>query len=151
MSAISNIVAFDGAATPVSHTLVPVSVVKEKGKITATWREAKTGVPVYAQVSCVMTLEQLSPSRVYKLVSRVAVPVQEVVTGSNSAGYSAQPKVAYTNTVETTGLFSERSDVDGRRLVRQLAVNIDGNISTSVAAATAGPVPELFDLLTAPT
>ncbi len=149
MSAIANIVAFDGAATPVSHTLVPVSVTKEKGKITAIWREAATGVPVYAQVRCTMTLEQLA-SKVYKLVSRVEVPVQEVVTGSNSAGYSAAPKVAYVNTVETTGLFHERSDVAGRRLVRQLAINIDGNISTSVAAATAGPVPELFDLLTAP-
>ncbi len=150
MSNIANIVAFDGAATPVSHTLVPVSVTREKGKITAIWREAATGVPVYAQVRCTMTLEQLA-SKVYKLVSRVEVPVQEVVTGSNSAGYSAAPKVAYINTVETTGLFHERSDVAGRRLVRQLAINIDGNISTSVAAATAGPVPELFDLLTAPT
>jgi hypothetical protein len=150
MSSIANIVAYDGAATPVLHTLIPVSVVKDKGKITASWREAATGVPVYAQVRCTMTLEQLS-SKVYKLVNRVEVPVQEVVTGSNSAGYSAAPKVAYINTVETTGLFSERSDVAGRRLARQLAVNIDGSIITSVAPVTTGPVPELFDLLTAPT
>ncbi len=150
MSSIANIVAFDGAATPVSHTLLPVSVVKEKGKITASWREAASGVPVYAQVRCSMTMEQLA-SKVYRLVCRVEVPVQEVVTGSNSAGYSAQPKVAYINTVETTGMFSERSDVTGRRLVRQLALNIGGSVSTSVAAATTGPVPELFDLLTAPT
>lgn len=147
---MSNIVAFDGAATPVSHTLVPQSLVKEKGKITASWREALASVPVYAQVRVTMTMEQLS-SKVYKLISRVEVPVQEVVTGANSAGYSAAPKVAYINTVETTGLFHERSDVAGRRLVRQLAVNIDGNISTSVAPVTTGPVPELFDLLTAPT
>lgn len=150
MSNIANIVAFDGAATPVSHTLVPVSVTRERNKITAIWREAATGVPVYAQVRCTMTLEQLK-SKVYRLVSRVEVPVQEVVTGSNSAGYSAAPKVAYVNTVETTGLFHERSDVAGRRLVRQLAINIDGSISTSVTPATTGPVPELFDLLTAPT
>lgn len=150
MSNIANIVAFDGAATPVSHTLVPVSVNKEKGKVTASWREAATGVPVYAQVRCTMTLELLK-SGVYKLTNRVEVPVQEVVTGSNSAGYSAAPKVAYVNTVETIGLFHERSDVSGRRLVRQLAVNIDGGISTSVTPVTTGPVPELFDLLTAPT
>jgi len=150
MSAIANIVAFDGAATPVSHTLVPVSVSREKGKVTAYWREALAAVPVYAQVRCTMTLELL-PSRVYKLTNRVEVPVQEVVTGSNSAGYSAAPKVAYTNTVETTGLFHERSDVAGRRLARQLAINIDGSISTTVTPVTTGPVPELFDLLTAPT
>lgn len=150
MSAIANIVAYDGAATPVLHTLVPVSVSKDKGKITAFWREAASAVPVYAQVRCTMTLELLK-SGVYKLINRVEVPVQEVVTGSNSAGYSAAPKVAYINTVETTGLYHERSDVAGRRLARQLAVNIDGNVSTSVAAATSGPVPDLFDMLTAPT
>ncbi len=150
MSSIANIVAFDGAATPVSHTLVPVSVTRAGNKVTAVWREAASGVPVYAQVRCQMTLEQLQ-SRVYKVTCRVEVPVQEVVTGSNSSGYSAAPKVAYVNTVETTGLFHERSDVAGRRLVRQLAVNIDGNISTSVTPVTTGPLPELFDLLTAPT
>ncbi len=150
MSTIGNIVAFDGAATPVSHTLVPVSVSREKQKVTAQWREALAAVPVYAQVRCTMTLELLK-SGVYKLTNRVEVPVQEVVTGSNSAGYSAAPKVAYTNTVETTGLFHERSDVAGRRLARQLAINIDGSVVTSVAPVTTGPVPELFDLLTAPT
>lgn len=150
MSAIANIVAFDGASTPVSHTLVPVSVVKDATKITASWREAAASVPTIAQVTAVMTLERLK-SGVYRCINRVSVPVQEVVTGSNSAGYSAQPKVAYINTVETTGLFHERSDVAGRRLVRQLAVNIDGNISTTVTPVTTGPLPELFDQLVAPT
>jgi len=149
MAQIANIVAYDGAATPALHTLIPVSVTREKNKITALWREALSGVPVYAQVTVTMTLERLK-SGVYKVVNRVAVPVQEVVTGSNSAGYSAAPKIAYVNTVETTGLFHERSDVAGRRLSRQLAVNIDGSIATSVTPVTTGPVPELFDLLTAP-
>jgi len=150
MSSIANIVAFDGAATPVSHTLVPVSVVKDKNKVTAIWRESASGVPVYAQVRVTATLEQLA-SKVYRLVERVEVPVQEVVTGSNAAGYSAAPKVAYINTVETTGLFHERSDVAGRRLVRQLALNISGSITTSVTPVTTGPIPELFYLLIAPT
>jgi len=150
MSAIANIVAYDGAATPVVHTLIPVSVTREKNKVTALWREALAGVPVYAQVRTSMTLERLK-SGVYRCETRVEVPIQEVVTGSNSSGYSAAPKVAYTNTVVTTGLFHERSDVAGRRLVRQLAVNIDGSIATSVTPVTTGPLPELFDLLTAPT
>lgn len=150
MSNISPIVAFDGAATPVSHTLNPVSVTKEKGKITAFWREAAANVPTNASVRCVMTLEQLQ-SKVYRVSSRVEVPVQEVVTGSNSSGYSAAPKVAYVDTVETIGLFSERSLTSGRRLVRQLAVNIDGGVTTSVTPVATGPVAELFDLLIAPT
>lgn len=150
MSAIANITVYDGAATPVSHTLVAISVTREKNRVVAEYRENLTGVPVYAQVRCTMTLEKLA-SGVYKVESRVAVPVMEAVSGQNSAGYTAAPKVAYENTVVTTGYFHERSDAAGRRLARQLAVNIDGNISTSVAAATTGPLPELFDLLVAPT
>lgn len=150
MSAIANITAFDGAATPVSHTLAAVSVSREKNKVTAVWREAATGVPTIAQVRLTMVLELLK-SGVYRLESRLVVPVQEVVTGANASGYSAAPKVAYENTVITVGLFHERSDVAGRRLARQLAVNIDGNISTSVAPVATGPLPELFDLLVAPT
>lgn len=147
---MSSITAFDGAATPVLHTLGAVSVSKEKGKVTAIWREALSGVPVNAQVSCTMTLEQLA-SKVYRLSCRVVVPVQEVVTGSNSNGYSAAPKIAYLDTVDTVGYFHERSTTQGRRLARQLSTNIVNGVSTSVAPVTAGPVAELFDLLVAPT
>ncbi len=151
MSSISNIVAYDGASTPVSHTLLPVSVTREGEKITAVWRENATGVPINSQVFCEMTLERVAKSDLYRVTTRVAVPVQEVVTGSNSAGYSAAPKNAYTNTVVMTGFFSARSDSAGRRLVRQLAINIAGGVSTSVTPSSTGPVYELFDLLVAPT
>lgn len=150
MSAISNIVVYDGAATPASHTLTPVSVTREKGKVTALWRESASGVPTEAQIRVSMSIEQLK-SGVYQTVMRAEVPVQEVVTGSNSAGYSAAPKVAYVNTVVMTGLFHKRSDVTGRRLVRQLAINIGGTVVGSITPVQNGPFPELFDLLLAPT
>ncbi len=150
MSSISNIAVYDGAGTPVLHTLLPVSVSRDKNKVTAEWREQASGVPVIAQVRCRMTLERLS-SGVYKVESRTEVPVQEVVTGSNSAGYSAPAKVAFVDTVIITGLFHERESVTGRRLARQLAVNIAGGVTTSVTPVTAGPLPELFDMLVAPT
>lgn len=82
---------------------------------------------------------------------RVVVPVMESVSGQNAAGYTAAPKVAYENTVVTTGFFHERSDSVGRRLVRQLSLNILGSIGTSVTPVQTGPAPELFDLLVAPT
>lgn len=150
MSAIANIVVFDGAATPVSHTLVPISVTRDAGKVTAEWRENTSGVPVYAQVRCTMSISQ-SAAGVYQVTERTVVPVMEAVSGQNSAGYTAAPKVAYENTVILTGYFHERSDQVGRRLVRQLALNISGSVSTSVAPAVTGPLPELFDLLVAPT
>lgn len=150
MTAMANIVAFDGAATPVSHTFIPQSVVRENGTVTATWKEAITTVPDAAQGTVVMSLKKMA-SGVYRLSNRVSVPVMESISGQNSSGYTAPPKVAYTDTVETIGYFHERGTITGRRLCRQLAVNIDGSIITSVAAVTTGPLPELFDLLIMPT
>lgn len=71
----------------------------------------------------------------------------EAINAQNSSGYTAPPKVAYIDTVEIVGYFHERSTIAGRRLARQIAVNVAGNVSTTVAAATAGPVAELMDQL----
>lgn len=150
MSQIANITVFDGAATPVSHTLTAISVTREKGKVEALWRENTAGVPTYASIRCTMSIEQLKTG-MYKVEQRVYVPVMEAILNQNASGYTAAPKVAYTNQVVTTGWFHERSDSVGRRLARQLSVNLTGNISTSVAPAVTGPLPELFDLLVAPT
>lgn len=150
MSQIANITVFDGAATPVSHTLVAISVTRENGKIIALWREQLASLPVYAQVSASAIIERLK-SGIWKTEVRVEVPVMEAVSGQNAAGYTAAPKVAYVNTNVFTAFSHERSDVAGRRLARQIAINLAGNISTSVAAATTGPIPELIDNLVAPT
>jgi len=150
MSSIANIAVYDGAATPVLHTLLPLSVTRENGKVVAAYRENAAGVPTIGQVTCTLTIQR-SKNGVYKVENRTVVPVMEAVAGQNAAGYTAAPRVAYENTVITTGFFHERSDATGRRLVRQLAINIDGSIGTSVAPVTTGPIPELFDLLVAPT
>lgn len=153
MSNIANIVVFDGAATPVSHTLVPVEVVKDPktGQITAKWREQLAALPTYAQVCATARLSKTRRSGVWNVDFRVEVPVMESVSGQNALGYTAAPKVAYTDTSGFYGHFHERGTIAGRRLSRQLAVNASGNVSTSVAAATTGVVPELFDTLVMPT
>jgi hypothetical protein len=150
MSAIANIVAYDGAATPVVHTFNPQSVTREKGLVTATWKEVVTSVPDAAQGSVVMTLKKLG-SGIYRVNSRVQIPVMESISGNNSSGYTAPPKVAYVDTVDSVAYFSERGTPAGRRLTRQLATNILNGVATSVAPVTTGPVAELFDLLLMPT
>lgn len=150
MASIANIVAFDGAATPVSHTLSPISVTKEKGTVLAEWREVNASIPAYAQVKASMKIEYLK-SGVYKTEFRVAVPVMESVSGQNASGYTAAPKVAYVNQLVTTGYFHERSTINDRRLARMLLVNALNNVSTTVAAATTGFAPDLFDSLVSPT
>ncbi len=146
MSQMANITVFDGAATPVSHTLVPVSVTREKDIVAALWREQLAALPVYAQVAFSTKLQKL-PSGVWKAEARVEVPVMESVSGQNASGYTAAPKVAYVNTLVLTGYFHERSTIAERRLAKQLMTNLSNNVATSVAAATSGFVPELTDNL----
>lgn len=150
MANIANIVAFDGATPPISHTLIPISVTREKEKVTAIWREQLASVPVYAQISTTMSLERMK-SGVYRVESRTVVPVMESISGQNAAGYTAVPKVAYEDTYMSVGFYHERSTIAGRRLVRQLGVNISNGVATTVAPVTTGPLPELFDLLVTPT
>ena len=150
MANIANIVAFDGAATPVSHTLVPIDVSRVKNKITANWREQIASLPVYAQIRASMVQETL-PSGIVKSEIKVVVPVMEAINAQNALGYTAAPKVAYENTFVLTSFAHPRSDIIGRRLSRQILLNIAGNVTTSVAAATTGAVPDLTDMLVSPT
>lgn len=146
MSAIANITVFDGAATPVSHTLTPVSVTRKDDEVTAEWREVVASVPTYAQVRCSAKLNLLK-SGVWKCEWTVVTPVMEAILNQNAAGYTAAPKVAYEDKIILTQFAHPRSTVTSRRLNRMMGINIGNNISTSVAAATAGPFSELFDSL----
>lgn len=148
MSAQANIVAFDGATTPVSHTIFPIGVesISGSGEQIAMWREQNTVLPVYAQIR-VKTSQKKQKNGTYRVATVVEVPVMESVSGQNSSGYTAAPKVAYTNTFQLVGYYHERSTIADRRLIRQLALNIGGNIQTSVTVVGSGPSPELHDLL----
>jgi hypothetical protein len=150
MSSIANIVAFDGAATPVTHTFVAASVVREGNVIIASYKESLAGVPDYAQTTVTIKKNRLG-SGVTRVSTRVEVPVMEAILNQNAAGYTAAPKVAYIDTVEVVGFYHDRSLIAGRRSSRQLALNIANSISTSVTPVTTGPVPEAFDQLVMPT
>lgn len=149
MSTIANIVAFDGASTPVSHTFVPQSVTREKNKITAFYKEANISVPDAAQGRITLSIEKLS-SGVYKVDSRVEIPVMESIAGNNSSGYTAAPRVAYVDTVNSSGYFSDRSTIAGRRITRGISNNVMSGVSTTVPLVLSGPVAELFDQLVMP-
>lgn len=150
MSAIANIVAYDGASTPVAHTLVPISVTRDGDTVVSEWREQLPSLPVEAQVRCTATKTKLK-NGIVRTHSRIEVPVMEAIGAQNAAGYTAAPKVAYIDTVDIVSYAHPRSTNLGRRLVRQLAVNIANGISTSVTPVVTGPVPELVDQLISPT
>lgn len=149
MAQQANITVFDGAATPVTHTLVALGLSTEGKKVKAFWGERATGVPLEAQIRLTLESEPL-PSGIVKTTATVEVPVMESIAGQNAAGYTAAPKVAYVNKYIDIGFFHERSTIADRRLGRQLHVNIGNGVSTSVTPTTTGNVPELIDSLVFP-
>lgn len=151
MAQLTNIVAFDGASTPVAHTFVGEQIMREPdGTLAADYKESIAGVPDYAQIRVRQTKRKLK-SGVFRVSTRVEVPVMEAINAQNSSGYTAPPKVAYADTVEIIGFFHQRSVVTGRRLARQLAVNIANGVATSVTPVTTHSTGELFDQLLMPT
>lgn len=151
MAQLANIVAFDGAPTPVSHTFVGESVMRDSdGTMVADYKESLAAVPDYAQIRVRQTKRKLK-SGVFRVSTRVEVPVMEAINAQNSSGYTAPPKVAYVDTVEVIGFYHQRSVVTGRRLARQLAVNIANGVATSVVPNTTSATAELFDQLIMPT
>lgn len=154
MSAQANIVAFDGASTPASHTLVPVGnrvereagVKAELAEFIAEWREAIATLPIMAQASARTSCRRLK-SGVYRVALVVSVPTMEAIGGQNTLGYTAAPKVAFVDTFHLVGYFDPRSTIASRRLCRQLALNIGNGVATSVAPVVIGPSAELFDQL----
>lgn len=151
MAAIANITVFDGATTPVSHTLTAIAVSRStSGDVSAEWREVLASVPRYAQVYATMKMATLK-SGVTRAELTVGVPVMEAITNQNAAGYTAAPKVAYEDKYTLTGYQHPRSTLTSRRLARQMIINLAGNISTTVAPATTGPAPDLFDSQVLPT
>lgn len=150
MSNINDILAYDGAATPALHTFKGQSVTRDNGTITALWKEVVSTVPDAAQGTVTMSMKKLG-SGIYRVNTRVSIPVMEAIAGANSSGYTAPPKVAYTDTVDAVAYFSDRGTIAGRRLTRQLSINILNGVSTSVTPITTGPVADLFDMLLMPT
>lgn len=149
MSAQANITVFDGAATPVSHTLVPVGVTRNGSQVEAAWREANVSLPLISQIRALTRNETLKTG-IMRASGLSVVPVMEAIGSQNAAGYTAPPKVAHEVSFATTMHASPRSTITDRRLARQLHVNLCGNVSTSVTAVTTGPFPELFDQLINP-
>jgi hypothetical protein len=145
MSAQANILAFDGAATPVLHTFVPLGTTNDpKIGLIAYWREALSALPIMANVRITTFFKKLK-NGMERVEVRVEVPVMETISNQNAAGYTAAPKVAYVNQFSLVGYFHERASIAERRLIRQIAVNAGNNVTTTVAAATAGVVSELVD------
>lgn len=123
MGAIATIAINDGENPPVSHSFLPVYVRNEDGAQVAFYRESLADVPLDAQPTLKLTQKRM-PSGVYRFSGRIEIPVMESVSGQNSAGYTAAPKVAYKVTAEIVVYSPERSTPQQRRNSRYLIWNL---------------------------
>lgn len=152
MAQQSAITVFDGATTPVSHTLIPVdNKVLKDGTRFAVWRENNAALPVEAQVRVELYQRELKGNQVVETRCVVITPVMESIAGQNAQGYTAAPRVAYEDRAEFRSLAHRRSTVTSRRLCRQILSNLMANVSTSVTPVSAGFLDEAAIQLFMPT
>jgi len=145
MAQQANITVFDGAATPVSHTFTGEEVARlADNSVVAKYKETSLTLPDYACNRITITKRKLK-NGLQRIETRVEVPVMEAINAQNSSGYTAPPKVAHVVSAALVVFAHDRSTETDRRLARQILVNVSNNVSTSVAAATTGPVPEAVD------
>ncbi|UUW21375.1 MAG: hypothetical protein [Sanya fiers-like virus 39] len=138
------ITVFDGAATPVSHTLNPVdNKVLKDGTRVALWRENIATLPSQAQVRAELR-QRTFPNGTVETRFRVVFPVMESIAGQNSAGYTAAPKVAYEDAYEQVSYAHPRSTPTSRQICAQALKNILNNVSTTVTPVAAGVARDAF-------
>lgn len=142
MAQQANITVFDGASTPVVHTLQGDNVEKSTLGTIASWIEQLSSVPGYAQVRAMLIKRKLK-SGVMHCVNRIEVPVMESVSGQNASGYTAPPKVAYVDRFEFVSYTDQRSTETSKRIAMQMLLNWSNNVTTTVTPVSAGIVADL--------
>lgn len=150
MAQIADITVYDGAATPVAHILNAESVTRTGSVVTAVWREKLASVPDVAQVYAMLRIETLK-SGVRVVSFETGVPVMESVSGQNSSGYTAPPKVAYIERDVHVKYVHPRSTLLTRQISAQISRNLLNNVSTSTPAVTTGVIADALQKLLCPT
>lgn len=120
MAAISNLLINDGV--PVAHTFVPYQTSPPA------WSDSQATLAAVLQPSIkLLSIKRDTKQGLMKFTLEVAVPVGEVVTGSNSSGYSAAPKVAFVLKGQLTAFLPLRSTSAQRKDLRSFISNAVGN------------------------
>lgn len=116
MSQIANIAIPDGQGTPVTHTFYPL-----RSGDKSTWRENQAGLALIGQGTVDMMVKQGPLSKIRMVLE---LPALETATGANASGYTAAPKVAYSNKVIIEMFLPSRGTAAQRKDLRVLASNL---------------------------
>lgn len=135
MSAIANLVINDGAATPVAHTLNPIT-----SGTNAFYRDSISNVPIHGQIGVRIISKLDSGSGLNKVKMIIDVPSLEVITGtSTQSGYQAAPKVAYSNKAIIDFIMPSRGTLQNRKDVLALLKNALANIQVEESITILAP------------
>lgn len=118
MSAIAAITVADGKATPLNHVFYPI----ESGK-SSLYRTAIASLPLTGQEVLQNTIRELN-ANISMVTLILGLPALETATGANSAGYTAAPKVAYSNKVKVEFFLPVRGTPAQRTDLRVLLRNL---------------------------
>lgn len=142
MSAATDIVINDGAATPVAHTLTPIGK-DDKGVL---WFEQTTPAPINPLGAKRIGIRQtrvLDPKGQLtgksKFIVTVYVPTLEVL-GSAASGITPPPTVAYVEESRCEFTMPERSMPQERKDVRVLTANLLQNTQVIAAIDNLRPI-----------
>ena len=120
MSNIADIIAYDGAATPVAHTFAPVTI---DGSV-AKFADRSGGIPVGYPVVWIDAREPRNGSPLWKSTMTVMVPTLEQTSPSTATGIQPAPTVAYFHTTKIDWLFPVRGTLQERKNQRSFTVNL---------------------------
>lgn len=121
MSAIAAITIADGKATPLNHVYNPIL-----SGLISQYRTADGSLPLVGQEVISIRQKAVNP-QVQSVTVALDLPALETATGANSSGYTASPKVAYTNRVTCTFMLPNRGTAAQRTDLRTLLKNLLGN------------------------
>lgn len=121
MSNISAIAIADGKGTPVTHTYQPI----ESG-LNSLWRTEDSSLPLIGQEKITCVIKKVNPN-VMSVVVGLELPALETATAANSSGYTAAPKVGYTNRATCVFMLPIRGSAAQRTDLRTLVKNLLAN------------------------
>jgi len=92
MSAITNILLYDGQTTPVQQTFAPLSHSKDE----YIWRQTGVSSVLASALVSLIFLKVKGNASLEKVRVKTIIPALETATGNNADGYTAAPRLAYT-------------------------------------------------------
>lgn len=121
MSAIAAITIADGKGTPENHVYYPIT-----SGLKALWRTSVSTLPFVGQEPLSLSQKDINP-QIKSVTLTIDLPALETATDANSSGYTAAPKVAYTNRVTCVFMLPNRGTAAQRTDLRTLLKNALSN------------------------